>query len=265
MIRRALVFTAVCCALAIPARAADDDVLHVSAPQALIPIVRTLVASYQTAFSRHVEISEISSNAAAAALKAGTINVALSDSVLVDADFVDTKIAGVPFAVIVSPSTGVTGLAAANLTAIFDHAASSWSDFGGAAIPIATVERPRGSAVQRLVDRTFGLDAKRRPSDELEEASASVVSDVRTIPGSIGVVALPFAGDLSGVRVVQLDGSSPDAQAIAAHRYQLIAYEHAVTAGAPSIVASRFVAFVRSRSSDWRNAGFIPMRELTTP
>jgi len=228
-------------------------------------MLREIVAEYGSTATGGVEISEIASNGVSAALKDGSVDVALSDSVVADSAFLDTEIAGVPFAVIASPTTNVTSLTAANLKAIFEHGATSWSAFGGANVPIVTVERPRLSAVQRLVDRTFRLDPKRAASDELEEGSSSVVNDVRTIPGAVGVIALPFAGDLSGVRILQVDGSSPDAAAIAAHRYPLIAYEHAVTQGAPTLAVSRFIAYVRSRSNDWRTAGFIPMRDLTTP
>ena len=171
--------------------------------------------------------------------------------------------AGVPFAVVVNPAAGVNALSTANVHAIFDRTVTSWSALGGSADRIVTIERPRLSAVQKLVDSAFALDPKRPPSDALEQGSSSIVADVRTTPGAIGIVAVPFSGDISGVTVVPIDGAKPDASAIAAKHYPLFAYEHAVTVGAPTLGVSRLIAYIRTRSADWRNAGFIPMRDLT--
>jgi len=246
-----------------PAQADDSGVVHVSAPHDLLPFVQALIARYETTASTTIAVSELPSNAAAAALKAGTVDIAFSDSAIAVDGLDDIPMAGVPFAVVVNPSAGVSALSAANLHAIFDRTATSWSALGGAAIPIVTIERPRLSAVQKLVDRAFALDPKRPPSDALEEGSGSILADVRNTPGAIGIIALPFSGEIAGVGVIPIDGAKPDASAIATKRYPLFAYEHAVTVGAPTLAVSRLIAYIRSRSSDWRSAGFIPMRDLT--
>ena len=270
MIRRAtIVLASVLVALAgsayqaVPVQADDSGVVHVSAPHDLLPFVQALVARYETTASTTIAVSELPSNAAAAALKAGTVDIAFSDSAIAVDGLDDIPMAGLPFAVVVNPSAGVSALSAANLHAIFDRTVTSWSAVGGAAVPIVTIERPRLSAVQKLVDRAFTLDPKRPPSDALEQGSGSILADVRNTPGAIGIVALPFSGDIAGVGVVPIDGAKPDASNIAAKHYPLFAYEHAVTVGAPTLSVSRLIAYIRSRSSDWRSAGFIPMRDLT--
>jgi len=250
-------------ALALPAQADDAGVIHVSAPHDLLPFVQALVARYETTAPTTIAVSELPSNAVAAALKAGSVDIAFSDSAIAVDGLDDIPMAGVPFAVVVNPSAGVSALSAANLHAIFARTATSWSAVGGAAIPIVTIERPRLSAVQHLVDRAFALDPKRPPADELEQGSGSILADVHTTPGAIGIVALPFAGDIAGVTVVPIDGAKPEAGAIAAKHYPLFAYEHAVTVGAPTLAVSRLIAYIRSRSGVWRSAGFIPMRDLT--
>jgi ABC-type phosphate transport system substrate-binding protein len=264
MIRRtAFVMACALAALAIPAHADDSGVIHVSAPHDLLPFVQTLVARYESTATSTIAVSELPSNYAAAALKAGTVDIAFSDSAIAVDGLDDIPMAGVPFAVVVNPAAGVSALSGANLHAIFDRTARSWSAVGGASLPIVTIERPRLSAVQKLVDHAFALDPKRPASDALEEGSSSILADVRTTPGAIGIVALPFSGDVSGVTVVPIDGAKPDASAIAAKHYPLFAYEHAVTVGAPTLAISRLIAYIRSRSGDWRSAGFIPMRDLT--
>jgi len=264
MIRRAaLVLASVFTALSLPAQADDAGVIHVSAPHDLLPFVQRLVARYESTASSTIAVSELPSNSAAAALKAGSVDIAFSDSAIAVDGLDDIPMAGVPFAVIVNPSAGVSALSVTNLHAIFARTATSWSAVGGAAVPIVTIERPRLSAVQQLVDRAFALDPKRPPSDALEQGSGSILADVRSTPGAIGIVALPFSGEVTGVTIVPIDGAEPDASAIAAKHYPLFAYEHAVTVGAPTLAVSRLIAYIRSRSTDWRGAGFIPMRDLT--
>jgi len=259
----AFALAALFAALAIPAQADDSGVIHVSAPHDLLPFVQRLVAHYEATAPTTIAVSELPSNSAAAALKAGTVDIAFSDSAIAVDGLHDIPMAGVPFAVVVNPSAGVSALSSANLHAIFARTATSWSAVGGAAVPIVTIERPRLSAVQQLVDRAFALDPKRPPSDALEQGSGSILADVRSTPGAIGIVALPFSGEVTGVTIVPIDGAEPDASAIAAKHYPLFAYEHAVTVGAPTLAVSRLIAYIRSRSTDWRGAGFIPMRDLT--
>jgi phosphate transport system substrate-binding protein len=248
-------------ALAAPA-AADDTVLRVSAPHALVPIVTELAQEFGASQALKVEISERSSNAAGAAIKNGDVDVAFSDSAVTDAAITDTRIAAVPFALVVNPAAGVTSLSPADIAALFDGKVADWKAIGGASLAISRVERPRRSATEVLLERAFALDPKRPAADTIEDASSSVVADVRTTSGAIGVIGLPFAGDLSGVATLAIGSVRYDAAPLSTKTYPLIAYEHALTAGAPTLAISRFLAFVRASSSTWRKAGFIPLRDL---
>ncbi|GAC1423286.1 MAG: hypothetical protein NVSMB64_31330 [Candidatus Velthaea sp.] len=242
--------------------AAEDGVLRVSAPHALLPFLKSVADGFGTSQAIRVDISERSSNAVAAALKAGEVDVALSDTVPAgEAAINDTPIAAVAFALVTNVSSGVETLTRASVKALFDRTAPSWKDAGGADIPVLTIERPRSSATQTLLERVFALNPGRRGPDEVQDASRSVVADVRSMRGAIGVVGLPFAGDLGGVSVLKLDGVPAGSAGIAAKAYPLFAYEHALTLGT-SLATSRFVAYLRTRTEAWRQAGFIPMRDV---
>ncbi|MFN2460344.1 MAG: substrate-binding domain-containing protein [Candidatus Velthaea sp.] len=244
-----------------PAGAADEPALRVSAPHALVPLITTMAARYTAAEVVQVTVSERSSNDGSAAVKTGEVDVAISDSAQGETGFNDTTIAAVPFAVVVNPATGVDTLAPARIKALFEHAAA-WKDAGGADLPLWTVERPRRSATQSLLERALQLDTARPAADAIEDSSSAVVRDVRANRGAIGVIGLPFAGELSGITVIKIGGAQPSGAAIAANTYPLFAYEHAVTFGSAPLSASRFVAFVRTQTATWREAGFIPIRDL---
>ncbi|GAC1416763.1 MAG: hypothetical protein NVSMB5_07080 [Candidatus Velthaea sp.] len=263
MVLRSLAAVALLTSILCAPAAAEDGVLRVSAPHALLPFLKSVAGGFGTSQAVRVDVSERSSNAAAAALKAGEVDIALSDSVPANESTInDTAIAAVAFALVANTSVGLEGLSSARVKALFDHTARSWKDAGGAEVPVTTIERPRRSATQMLLERVFALDPARRAADAVQDASSSVVADVRSTRGAIGVVGLPFAGDLSGVTVLKLDGVPAGTAGIAAKQYPFFAYEHALTLSGTSLSVSRFVAYLRTQSDAWRAAGFIPMRDV---
>jgi phosphate transport system substrate-binding protein len=248
-------------ALADDPPAPTDAPLRVSAPHALMALVTGIAKEYTSLNGQDVTVSEVSSNAAAAALRAGTIDVALSDSGISDIAFHDTTVVAVPFAIVANTAAGVTALPAARIKALFDRKGTSWKDFGGANVPVTTVERPKRSATELLLESTFTLDPARH-ADTIEDASGSVIAAIRTTPGGVGIVGLPFAGVLDGVTVVKIGDALPDAKAIGTQAYPLFAFEHAVTLTTSPLSSSRFVAFLTSQNAVWRQNGFIPIRDL---
>jgi len=241
--------------------AADDPPLRVSAPHSLMPLVTNFAQQFGVTNVITIVVSERSSNAVTGPLRTGDIDLALSDTPTNDIAFHDTAIAAVPFAIVVNPATGVSTLAPPRVKAIFEHAVTSWKDAGGANVPVVTIERPKRSATEVLLEQAFGLSPARRP-DTIEDASGSVVAAVRANPGGVGIVGLPFAGSLDGVTVVTIGGAAPSAATIQANSYPLFAYEHAVTFGSATLTVSRFIAFMTTQSETWRENGFIPMRDL---
>jgi phosphate transport system substrate-binding protein len=263
-------FAAVACALAAPAplRAADapppvaaDEPLRVSAPASLLPLARRIADAYETRFARKVQFVARGSRDGVSDLRAGRIDVALADSPAAsDEGLKQTTVAYAPLALIADPNAGVTSLSTADARAILDGTTRSWKAVGGADVPVVRFDRPSGSAADRVVSAALKLNPK-RARGEVDDTSATVVSDVRATRGAIGVVVLPYAGDLSGVRVLAIDGHEPNLAGAQAG-YPLLGAELAVTLGAPTLGTSRFVAFLRSASDAWRGAAMIPTRDL---
>lgn len=264
MIRaRAFAFaSALACALAAPAplRAADDPALRVSAPAALMPAAKGIVDAYAARYGRPVELVARGSRDGIAALRAGQIDVALSDSAPADDGLAQTTIAYAPLAFVADPSVGVTSLRADDARRILDGTIASWRALGGRDVAIARFDRPSGSATDRVVSLALKLNP-RRAHGEVDDTSAAVVGDVKTTPGGVGVVVLPYAGDLRGVRVLSIDGHAPDADGARAG-YPLLGAEFAITLGTPTLGVSRFVAYLKTSSDLWRANALIPIRDI---
>jgi phosphate transport system substrate-binding protein len=259
-LRRAL---AVALALATFAPAplrADDPALRVSAPTALVPAAKRITDSYTTSYGRPVELGARGSRDGIAALRAGTVDVALSDIASGDETLKQTTIAYAPLALVADANVGVTSLRLDDVRRVLQGSIVSWRALGGRDIPIERFEPPPGSGADRIVTAALNLDARRKRG-RIDDTSASIVADVTATPGGIGIVVLPFAGDLKGVRVLAIDGHTPDPDGARAG-YPLLGAEFALTVGAPTLGVSRFIAYLRSSSDLWRTSGLIPVRDV---
>jgi phosphate transport system substrate-binding protein len=241
-------------------RAADDAALHVSAPAALVPAAKRIADSYAARYGRPVELVARGSRDGIAALRAGQVDVALSDTAAGDETLAQTTIAYAPIALVADPNVGVTSLRIDDVRRMLEGSIASWSAVGGREVPIARFEPPSGSATDRVVTTALKLNV-RRSRDRIDETSAAIVADVKATPGAMGIVVLPYAGDLSGVRVLAIDGRAPNPDGARAG-YPLLGAEFAVTVGAPTLGVSRFVAFLRTSSDLWRASALVPVRDL---
>ena len=261
-VRRSVAVLALACALLAPAplRAADDPALRVSVPAALMPAAKGIADAYSARFGRAVELVARGSHDGIAAVRAGQVDVALSDSAASGEGLTQTTIAYAPLAFVADPSIGVTSLRADDARRILDGTIASWRALGGRDVAIARFDRPTGSATDRVVSVALKLNP-RRARTAVDDTSAAVVGDVKTTPGGVGVVALPYAGDLRGVRVLSIDGHAPDADGARAG-YPLLGAEFAITLGTPTLGVSRFIAYLRSSSDLWRANLLIPIRDI---
>jgi phosphate transport system substrate-binding protein len=266
--RRALLAALACALLApVPLRAAEtppvaaDEPLRVSAPASLLPLARRIADAYEARFDRKVAFVARGSRDGVADLRAGKVDVALADSPAASDDGLkQTTVAYAPLALIADPNSGVESLSSADARAILDGTLRTWKAVGGSDVPVVRFDRPTGSAADRIVTNALKLNPK-RTRGEVDDTSAAIVADVRATRGAIGVVVLPYAGDLGGVRVLAIDGHAPDLAGARAG-YPLLGAELAVTLGAPTLGISRFVAYLRSASDAWRSGAMIPMHDL---
>jgi ABC-type phosphate transport system substrate-binding protein len=244
-----------------PLRAADEP-LRVCAPAVLVPVVKRIAELYASTYARPVEVVARGSRDGIAALRAGTVDVALSDFGPGEDGLSQTTIAYAPLALVADPNVGVSSLRADDARAMLNGTIASWRSLGGRDVAIARFERPTGSATERVVSIALKLNPKRTHA-AVDDTSTAIVGDVKATPGGVGIVVLPYAGDLAGVRVLAIDGHAPDADGARAG-YPLLGAEFAVTLGAPTLGTSRFVAFLRSSSDVWRSSALIPVRDVAT-
>jgi phosphate transport system substrate-binding protein len=244
----------------VTATAADDTALRVSAPPAMLPIATRVVSAYIARSGRPVALIARSSRDGIAALRAGQLDLAISDSPAGADDLKQTTIAYAPLALVADPSVGVTSLSADQARRILDGTIASWRALGGSDSPVARFDRPSGTVADRVVMGALKLDA-RRTRGTIDLASPAIVGDVKATRGGVGVVVLPYAGDLGGLQILSIDGHAPDAAGARAG-YPLLGAEFAVTLGAPTLNISRFVAFLATSSDLWRANGLVPVRDF---
>ena len=249
--------------LLVPAalRAADEP-LRVSAPAVLVPVAKRIAELYASTYARPVEVVARGSRDGIAALRAGTVDVALSDYAPGEDGMAQTTIAYAPLALVADPNVGVSSLRSDDARAMLNGTIASWRALGGRDVAIARFERPSGSATERVVSDRAQAEPEahaRRGRRHLERDRRRREGDARRRRDR----GLPYAGDLAGVRVLAIDGHAPDADGARAG-YPLLGAEFAVTLGAPTLGTSRFVAFLRSSSDVWRSSAMIPVRDVAT-
>jgi len=185
-------------------------------------------------------------------------DIAIVDRAPGGTSYVDHPLAIVPYALIADAKAGVTSLTAAQIGGIFAGRITNWSQVGGADLPIVAIVRPGQSGTTALFASLFGVATVAGVT--VDNTSSAVVNAVRTQGGAIGYVGVPYA-KLEGVRILAIDGAAPTAEQIAAGHYRFYTTIHAVTAGQPSPLLSRFLSFAESRRELLHAAGLFTIFE----
>lgn len=121
-------------------------------------------------------------------------------------------------AVCVDPANTVTGLTKQELIDIYNGTVTSWSDLGGAELPITVIGREAGSGTRGAFEEILGLEDACKYANELDSTGA-VMAKVAATPGAIGYVSLDALDD--SVTALTLDGAEATAENIKAGSYFL--------------------------------------------
>jgi phosphate transport system substrate-binding protein len=187
-----------------------------------------------------VKVDTTSSGAGIAALKAGTIDVAMSDVEIDDPDFTDHRIGWLGMAIIAGPNTGVKGVTREQMIGIYSGKVKNWKEIGGNDQAIVPMSRPIGTGTRYLFEK---LVAK-TPIDTAAPAKADeLVSTVDKTPGAIAYVATNFV-DASHDTVLAYNGVLPTPENVRTHRYTFAADEHLYTGEKSSNASKAFADYV---------------------
>jgi phosphate transport system substrate-binding protein len=244
---------------AAPSAATTPNEIDISAQAVFAPLMRQIATAYAAPNpGTPVVLREGSYADNLRDLDMERSDIAIVDRAPGGTNYVDHPLAIVPYALIADPKAGATSLTAAQVGGVFAGRITNWSQVGGADLPIVPIVRPGQSGTTALFAFLFGVTTVTGLT--VDNTSSAVVNAVRTQSGAIGYVGVPYA-KLDGVSVLGIDGAPPSAEAMAAGRYRFYTTIHAVTAGPPSPLLSRFLSFAESRRELLHAAGLFTIFE----
>jgi phosphate transport system substrate-binding protein len=95
-----------------------------------------------------------------------------------------------------------------------------------------------------------------------EDATGTVVTAVRTTPGTVSYAAFSGTHNQTGITEISIDGVAPTDDNVTSGKYPIWSYEHMYTNGPPSTAVSRFLAYVESNSAILHQLGYILIRDM---
>jgi phosphate transport system substrate-binding protein len=245
--------------------------LTMSGSTALQPLAQKAATSYQQKCAGStITVSGGGSSTGLANVASGTSDIGMSDVPVSNAPSIDPtsvtdhQVAIVLFAVIVSPTAGVTNLTKQQIVDVFSGKDTNWSQAGGANVPITLVERKPGSGTRLSFDKILmGGTAESATPASVQDSTSLVVQGVSGAPGGVSYLNVASAGSTVPVSI---DGTAPTAANVASGSYPFFAHEHMYTKGAGSPIAQDFVSFMLTpsyQSGDVASAGFLPIATTT--
>ncbi len=250
-------------ALLAPAIGLADSTITAAGSTALLPLVKEAAAEYQAKNpSVKIAVSGGGSGTGINQVAAKAVDIGDSDILAVNQpDLVDHRVAVIGFAIVAHPGVGVTNLTRAQLQDIFSGKTQNWKEVGGSDVKITVINRPRNSGTRAVFVKTIMGSAVLSAAGLTEDATGSVVTTVKTTPGSISYAA--FSGTHGqGLTELSIDGVAPTDQNVMSGKYPYWSYEHMYTNGPPSPDVSRFIAYISSNSDLLNKAGYILLRDM---
>lgn len=255
--RRLLASAGLIAAGAVPARA-QSRTIAVDASSTYAPLLGELARQYQ---SEHpevaVRVTDSASQAAAGEVAGKAADIAFVDSSPQGSGLYSRQVFAIPLAVVIDPKARVTALSRAQVLQIWSGKAGSWSQLGGADLPIHVFTRPAGSTMSAAFAERFGSQPR---FGEPLVSSAETIDAIRSTPGSVGITTLS-AATTSGLAPVAIDGHQPAGE-LGPGAYPFYAPGYVVTNGPPVLELSRFLAFVETRRALLTKYGVVASHDL---
>ncbi len=238
--------------------------VSIEASTSLQPLAKAAAAKFGLQYTGvSVTVVPSDSGDALRALSSGNVDVALTDRAPGDTNLLDHKIAVLPFVLIANHADGVSSLTNDQIAGLLTGKITNWSQAGGPNVPVKIVNRGAGSGVTRLAEAKFLKGQKATAADSVANATGTAIDEVKSTPGAVAIVPLSAARAANAnVNLLAIEGATPDESHVGDGSYPLWAYEHAVTAGAPSTQTSRFLGLLESDRSMLHSLGFLAVSEL---
>ena len=230
---------------------------------ALLPLVKAAASAYQEKNPGvSISVTGGGSGVGIAQVAAKAVDMGNSDIVSNNAELVDHKVAVIGFAIVVNPSAGVTNLTKKQVQDVFSGKVTNWKDVGGKDSTILVINRPTSSGTRAVFQQTIMGGNKLSESGGQQSETGTVITAVRTTPGSTTYAAFSGTRGKEGISEVSIDGVAPTDENVAIGKYPIWSYEHIYTNGPATTDVSRFIAFIHSSSAILKQLGYIPIADM---
>jgi phosphate transport system substrate-binding protein len=149
-------------------------------------------------------------------------------------------------AIVVHPSTTVSGLTMEQASKIFSGEITNWEDVGGADAAIRVITREEGSGTRETFEKYVmtPFDKEVAGKASVKGSNGEVRATVSSDANSIGYVSLGYVD--SSLKAVTIDGVEPTVENVHSGAYSISRNLYLITKGEPSALEQAFVDFVLS-------------------
>ena len=241
-----------------------DTSITIAGSTALLPLVKDAATTYQQKNpSVKISVSGGGSGSGINQVAQKAIDIGDSDiTAPAHPELHDNRVAVIGFAVVTHPGLGVKNLSKKQIQDIFSGKATNWNQVGGPDQKIVVVNRPRSSGTRAVFTQTMMAGKPLIESGLTEEATGTVVTAVKSTPGSISYAAFSGTHNQTGINEISIDGVAPSDENVIAGKWPIWSYEHIYTYGPPNKDVSRFLAFIQSNSAIVHQLGYILTRDM---
>ncbi|MCP4357272.1 MAG: hypothetical protein GY796_04555 [Chloroflexi bacterium] len=148
----------------------------------------------------------------------GTLDAILSHHIPPDNNNWFNPVALDGLTIIVHPDNPVTDLSLAEVQVLFNGRLSNWQSLGGADQPIALVSREQGAAARTLLQQRIMAEQQLSINAQIAASNQTMLDIVAADPYAVGYEMM---GNVSGVKVIMVDGRIPTPTTTADQSYPL--------------------------------------------
>lgn len=189
------------------------------------------------------------SDAGLKALKAGSIDLAGSGRFLTAKEkasgLAEHRLGWDPLVVVVHASNPIENVSRDDLRRMLLGTVRNWNQVGGRDLPILQVVAPQGSGVHDSVEQLVLDDGHLSTQAIVSMVVADADRNVAHLPAAFTVTSMSMV-DVDKVKIIKLDGRTPDRQTVVAGEYPLIKPLLLVTNGPPRGKLALFINFAKS-------------------
>jgi phosphate transport system substrate-binding protein len=232
----------------------EGTLIRIDGSAGVQPLVAAVADEYMRAATARVAVaSGLGASARAAAVAAGSIDVAMASHGVDTADLarrglVAHEIARSAVVFAVNHGVGVAGVTRQEVCDILAGRVTDWNALRGAALPVVAYTRPDAEVdaevAREHVPCLRGL--VRGPHVRVIERPDSMAAALGRTPGAFGVTSAVLVERNAGtIRALALDGVAPSQGNVRSGAYALTRSSYLITRAQPAPHVARFLDFVR--------------------